>query len=244
MGAGPEILRELAPSGALRVALNHGNRVLVGRDETGRAQGISVDLAHALGARLGVAPVFVEFDRAVDVAASAGSDVWDVCFLAVDPARAQAVSFTHPYIRIEGCYLVHAESPAREMADISRLNLRIGAVEGSAYALHLARAPGAEGLLPFPTFAQAAAAFNSRHIDGLAGIRQAMEEEAGLRPVARILEPPFMEIRHAMAVPVSRPLAHAHLSKFIADRTLDGTVTTILERHGISGSCALPPGAA
>ena len=69
-------------------------------------------------------PDFVEFDRAVDVAASAGSDVWDVCFLAVDPARAQAVSFTHPYIRIEGCYLVHADSAAREMGDISRLNLR------------------------------------------------------------------------------------------------------------------------
>ena len=182
MGADPEILRELAPSGALRVALNHGNRVLVGRDEAGRAQGISVDLAHALGARLGVAPVFVEFDRAVDVAASAGSDVWDVCFLAVDPARAKAVSFTHPYIRIEGCYLVHAESPAREMGDISRLNLRIGAVEGSAYALHLARAPGAEGLLPFPTFAQAAAAFELTTYRWLGGHPSGDGRGGGLAP--------------------------------------------------------------
>ena len=56
-----------APKGRLRAALNHGNRVLVSRREDGTPQGITVDLASALAAALGVELDFVEYDRAVDV---------------------------------------------------------------------------------------------------------------------------------------------------------------------------------
>ncbi|WP_289154555.1 hypothetical protein [uncultured Salipiger sp.] len=54
----------------LRVALNPGNVLLVGRDEAGAAKGISVDLAHAFAAPERREPVFVEYNRAVDVSAS------------------------------------------------------------------------------------------------------------------------------------------------------------------------------
>jgi polar amino acid transport system substrate-binding protein len=241
MSVDPAVLRDYAPTGRLRVALNHGNRVLVARDASGAASGISVDLAHALAAELGLEPVFVEFDRAVDVSARAGADIWDVCFLAVDPARAATVAFTHPYVRIEGSYLVGSGSPAIRMEDVARLGLRIGVVEGSAYALHLARAPGAEGLVPFSRLAEGLAAFDSGTVDGLAGIRQAMEAEAAQRAGTRLLDPPFMEIRQAMGVPSGRPRAHAHLSAFLAQRARDGSVAAILERHGVAGSCAIVP---
>jgi polar amino acid transport system substrate-binding protein len=241
MGVDRDLLRDYAPHGRLRVALNHGNRVLVGRDAAGAAAGISVDLAQALGAEIGLDPVFVEFDRAVDVSSRAQADVWDVCFLAVDPARAATISFTHPYVRIEGCYFVGGGSPAAEAADVARLKLRIGVVEGSAYALHLARAPGGDGLVRFGTLAEALSAFDAGEVDGLAGIRQAMAGEAARRSGARLLEPPFMEIRQAMGVPAGRPLAQAHLSAFLAARARDGTVAAILERHGVAGSCAIVP---
>lgn len=235
------VFRTYAPGGTLRVALNHGNRVLVQRDALGAPQGISVDLANALAEELGTTPVFVEYERAVDVAASADEDAWDVCFLAVDPARAGTVAFTPPYIRIEGCYLVAADSPAHVMQDIARLGLRIGAVEGSAYALHLARAPGAEGLVRFSRFDEALEAFDGGSIDGLAGIRPAMEAEGALRPGTRVITPPFMEIRHAMGVPTGRTAALDHLTAFLQERALDGTIPAILEGNGIARNCAIAP---
>ncbi len=236
-----DFLKAYAPGGTLRVALNHGNRVLVRRDATGSPQGISVELAHALAAELGTLPTFVEYERAVDVSASADRHAWDVCFLAIDPARAGTVAFTPPYICIEGCYLVAAGSAAEEMADVARLGLRIGAVEGSAYALNLARAPGSEGLVPFSSFGAATGAFDGGAIDGLAGIRQAMEAEGAMRPGTRVLEPPFMEIRHAMGVPTGRTVAQDHLARFLRDRALDGTIPAILERNGIERTCAIAP---
>jgi polar amino acid transport system substrate-binding protein len=238
--ASDDVLNDYAPGGRLRFALNHGNRVLIGRDDAGQPEGISVDLARALAAELNAEPEFVEFERATDVASSASEDVWDVCFLAVDPSRAATIAFTHPYVRIEGCYLAQSES-AQVTDDVARLGLRIGIVEGSAYALHLARSPGSEGLVPFASFAEVTAALDGREVDGIAGIRQAMEAEAATRPGTRVLEPPFMEIRQAMGVPAGRPLAHAHLSAFLAARAADGTVAAILERHGVSGSSAILP---
>ncbi len=237
----PASLTDYAPGGRLRVAINHGNVILAGRDAEG-PKGISVDLARALAAELGVEPDFVEYDRAVDVASRADKDAWDVCFLAVDPARAQAIAFTQPYIRIEGCYLVGPGSPAQTAEDVVRLGLRIGAVEGSAYALHLGRAPGAENLVLMPAFAAACRAFDSGAIDGLAGIRRAMQGVASSRPGARLLEPPFMEIRQAMGLPAARPAAHAHLSAFLAERARNGSLARILEAHGVDGACALMPG--
>jgi polar amino acid transport system substrate-binding protein len=233
-----DLLNAYAPGGRLRFALNHGNRVLIGRDAAGRPEGITVDLAVALAAELGAEPVFVEFDRAVDVSSSASDDVWDVCFLAVDPLRAATIAFTRPYIRIEGCYLVRA-ADARVSGDVARLALRIGIVEGSAYALHLSRSPGVEALVTFASFAEAAAALDAGEVDGIAGIRQAMEAEAATCPGSRVLEPPFMEIRQAMGVPAGRTSAHAHLSSFLAVRAADGTIASILERHGVSGSSGM-----
>jgi hypothetical protein len=62
--------QDSATAPPLRVALNHGNVLLVGRDEAGAEKGISVDLAHAFAAPERREPVFVEYNRAVDVSAS------------------------------------------------------------------------------------------------------------------------------------------------------------------------------
>src|SRR5712691_1021716 len=99
-------VKELAPSGKLRAAINFGNPVLAQKDPaTGDARGVTGDLARELTRRLGVPVEFVPFDTAGKVSDSATTGVWDICFLAIDPVRAKGIEFTGPYVVIEGVYI-------------------------------------------------------------------------------------------------------------------------------------------
>src|SRR5262249_15343614 len=104
--ASPEIVKEIAPTGKLRAAINFGNPVLAQKDPaTGDARGVTGDLARELAKRLGVSVEFVAFDTAGKVSGSAKDGIWDICFLAIDPVRAADISFTGPYVVIEGVYI-------------------------------------------------------------------------------------------------------------------------------------------
>src|SRR5215469_4564773 len=63
--ASPDMVKELTPTGTLRVAINLGNIVLAQTDDaTGRPKGVTVDLARELARRLGVPVEFATFDAA------------------------------------------------------------------------------------------------------------------------------------------------------------------------------------
>ncbi|WP_168173076.1 transporter substrate-binding domain-containing protein [Thioclava sp. F34-6] len=221
--------------------MNHGNFVLVGRDDAGRPMGISVDLARAYAASCGCDLEFVEYDRAVDVSSSVGKDEWDVCFLAVDPERAKTIAFTEPYVRIEGCYLASADCEAADARALVASGALVGSVRGSAYTLTLQRKPGAEALTLYESLQVALEALDRGEVSAVAGIREAMAHESSHRPGSRVLSPPFMEIRQAMAMPQGRPEASADLQAFLRTALRDGTVGDILERHGVSRDCAIIP---
>lgn len=230
-----------APTGVLRVALNHGNGVLVGRTAQGQPVGISVDLAQRLGRSLGLRVAFVEYLRAVDVSDRAEADVWDVCFLAVDPKRAAVIDFTQPYVQIEGAYLAAAHCPARSAAELVASGARVASVIGSAYTLTLERQPGAEALVQMATLPLALRAMDAGQVAAVAGIGAVMQAEASKRPGARVLAPPFMQIRQAMGIVRGRGPAAAHLRAFVTSLAASGEVGEILERHGVQRACAVPP---
>lgn len=232
---------EIAPYGRLRVALNHGNRVLLGRDRLGRPQGISVDLAQALVDWLGLGLEFVEFDRAGDVTAAAREDLWDVGFLAIDPERAEIIDFTSPYVGIEGRYLASASCTVRDAGELVSSASKVGTVRGSAYTLTLQRKPGSDHLVVYPDFGSMMAGLEAGEVCAVAGIGDVMAREASWRPGARVLSPPFMEIRQALAIVKGRPKALDAVQQFLLDLARTGTIGEILERHGVSPTCAILP---
>src|SRR5215470_13296788 len=112
------VVTELAPSGKLRAAINFGNTVIAQKDPaTGEPRGVSAELARELSRRLGVPAEFVLFDTAGKVADAAKANAWDVAFLAADPVRAADITFSAPYVVIEGTYLVAENSPLRAIED-------------------------------------------------------------------------------------------------------------------------------
>ena len=131
-----EVVKDIAPTGKLRAAINLGNMVLAQKDPaTGEPRGVTADLARELGRRLGVPVEFVPFDAAGKVFEALKTGAWDIAFLAIEPVRAAEIAFTAPYVLIEGVYLVPINSPLRAVADVDREGVRIGVNKGSAYDL-------------------------------------------------------------------------------------------------------------
>lgn len=117
---------DLAPTGKLRAAINFGNPILAARNSTtGEPRGVSVDLSRELARRLGVPVQFVTYDAAGKVVEGLKSRAWDVAYVAIDPARAVDISYTAPYVLIEGAYLVPQGSAIRSNADVDREGVRV-----------------------------------------------------------------------------------------------------------------------
>lgn len=62
-----------------------------------------------------------------------------MAFLAVEPERAKDLTFTAPYVFIDGTYLVRADTPFRSVADLDADGVRITVGRGAAYDLALTR---------------------------------------------------------------------------------------------------------
>lgn len=227
---------QLAPSGTLRAAINLGNAVLARRDAaTGRLSGVSIDLARALAGQLDVPLEFVTFDTAAESVEAVAREAADVGFFAVDPRRADSVSFTAPYLLIEGCFLVRAESAVRGNDDVDRAGTRIVVGRGSAYDLHLTRHIAKAELVRVAVSSAVVDEFVARQLEVAAGVRQQLESD--MRRVAglRLLPEPFMIIRQAMGLPATRPAGLPTLSAFVERAKAEGLVAQALQANGVQG---------
>lgn len=227
------VLRELAPAGRLRVAINYGNAVLAQRDErTGEPRGITADLARELARRLAVPLEFVTYDGAGKIVAAAASNEWDVAFMAIDPSRAEQILFTPPYLIIEGAYLVRTEAPFRRVNDLDRAGVRIAVGKGAAYDLFLTRTLKHAALVRAASTAEVLGLFVAEELDAAAGIRQPLEVAAREHPEWRVIPERFMAIEQAMCAPAGREEGGKYLAAFIAEMKVSGFVAEALARHG------------
>ncbi|MBP1181196.1 ABC transporter substrate-binding protein [Methylobacterium sp. PvR107] len=235
----PKVLHDLAPTGTLRAAINLGNPVLAQAGPDGPA-GVSVDLARALAARLGVKVALVTYPGAGAVSGSAGSGAWDICFLAIDPKRAEGIAFTEPYVQIAGSYLVPVASPIRSLEEVDRDGVRVSVGRGSAYDLFLTRTLTHATLVRAPTSAEAVTAFARDGLDVAAGVAQPLAAYAAAHPEVRLLPGHFMEIPQAMGMPVGHPAGAAYLAAFLAQAKRDGLVRQGLKASGQDPDLAAP----
>jgi len=237
------LARALAPDGRLRAAINVGNPILAQRDAaTGEASGVSVDLARALGGELNVEVALILFERAALSVDAVRSEQADVGFFAVDPARAEGLRFTAPYVLIEGSYLVPGDSALQDNAGVDRPGNRVAVGQGSAYDLFLSRELRAAHLERVPNAPAVLQAVQAGQVEVAAGIRQLLERWASEDPSLRLLPGRFMVIEQAMGMPAGRGGAAAEaLGEFIERMKSSGFVAEALARHGVDGASVAPP---
>jgi polar amino acid transport system substrate-binding protein len=239
--AGAAVRAALAPSGTLRAAINFGNAVLAAKDEaTGEARGVSVDLARELARRLGLPLELVTYIGAGKVVEAIKAGVWDIAFLAVDPARAEEIDFTPPYVVIEGAYLVREESPLRANEEVDRPGIRVATATGSAYDLHLSRELKQASVVRASGPLAVVDRFVADGLEVAAGVRQQLEADMRRIGGLRLLPGRFMVINQAMALPRGRGGALAYLWDFVEELKATGFVAAALARHGIEGVAVAP----
>lgn len=231
----PAVLRDLAPSGVVRAAINLGNTVLAQRDAaTGAPRGVSVDLAQELARRLGVGVELVLFDAAGKVFEALHQGAWDVAFLAVDPSRGEQIEFTAPYMLIEGNYIVRSDSPVKSSADVDRPGVRVAVGAGSAYDLFLKRNLRAAQIDHRPTAAAAFELFLEDGLDAAAGVKQVVRKFAESHAGVRVLDDAFMVIEQAIGIPKTRVAGAQFLSTYVEEMKRSGFVANALRLSGQS----------
>jgi polar amino acid transport system substrate-binding protein len=239
----PDVVKDFAPTGTLRVAINLGNSVLAQTDKaTGKPRGITVDLAGELGRRLGLTPQLTTYDAAGKVfEALKSSGAWDVAFLAIEPARAAEIAFTAPYVIIEGNYMVPKDSTLRAVADVDRDGVRIAVAKGSAYDLYLSRTLKHAQLIRAGTGNEAMAMFVADKLEVSAGVRQPIVEFASRNPNLRVIEGRFMAIEQAMGMPKGRDTAVRYLRDFVEEMKASGFVADALTRNNKPDDALVAP---
>ncbi len=233
-----DALKDLAPTGKLRAAINLGNSVLAQKDEaTGQPKGITPDLARELGRRLGVPVEFVVYEAAGKVFDAGKTGAWDIAFIAIEPVRAAEIEFTAPYVIIEGTYMLPKFS-AKVIADVDRPGVRIAVGLKSAYDLYLTRTiknatvvrasmGGGKAMIDL---------FVNDRLEAAAGVKQALLAYAKDHPEVRVMDGHFMEIQQAIGTPKAARPALRYLRAFVEDVKASGFVDEAIKRSNQIGN--------
>jgi len=238
----PAVRSELAPTGKLRVGLNHGNFLLVtpGSSATD-PRGVASDLALELGRRLGVPVEFSKFDTAGSLGDAGRTGVWDVAFLGAEPQRAAEIAFTAAYLEIPATYLVPAGSPIRSVADVDREGVRIAVAEKSAYELWLSRNIKHAKLVLTKGIDGSLDAFVKDKLEALSGLRPRLLTDVQKLPGARVLDGQFTAVQQAIGTAKARVASATFLREFVEEVKAAGFVAEAISRNNVQGVSVAPP---
>jgi len=238
----PAIRSEIAPSGKLRVGLNHGNFLLVtpGSSATD-PRGVASDVARELGRRVGVPVEFIKFDTAGKLGDGVKTGAWDVAFLGAEPQRAAEIAFTAAYLEIPSTYLVPAGSPIRSVAEVDREGVRIAVADQSAYGLYLARTIKHAKLVMTQGLDSSFDVFVSQKLEALAGLKPRLLTDVQKLPGARILDGQFTAVQQAIGTAKNREASARFLRAFVEEVKASGLVAEAISRNGAQGVSVAPP---
>ncbi|HEY1474705.1 MAG TPA: transporter substrate-binding domain-containing protein [Pseudolabrys sp.] len=230
----PAVLKDLAPTGKLRAAINFGNPVLAQRGPNGEPRGVSAELASALAKKLGVAVDYVPFEAAGKSFAALAAGSVDVAFIAIEPARSAEVDFSAPYVIIEGTYMVRQESPLKDVGDVDRPGIRISVGLASVYDLYLTRTLKHATLVRAKVGGASAGipVFLEQKLDAAAGVREPFDAYAKEHPKMRVMKGAFQQIGQAMGTVKGKTAGAAYVGAFVEEMKANGFVADALKRSG------------
>ena len=239
-------IKELAPTGKLRVAIAVGpsaSALWTVRDPaTGKPKGVPVELGTAMAQKLGVPVELVEYASSGEIVVVArqrrlGRDLragrrrpqeGDRFRRAVSPA-AEHVS-------------VAPGSAIKTLAEANRAGVRIAIVDGTATGrASVAASPNAT-TVKVKNPDEAVDMMSAGKLDAIALSRESVGGLVDALPGSRVLEEAFLNSTTAVAVPQNKPAARAFVTDFIEEAKASGLVRRALDAMGLKTSQVAPAG--
>ena len=245
LAADEAVLKELAPTGTIRVAIAVGpapSGIYMLKDASTRGyKGVTIDLSEALSRKLGLPVTYVPFLGSGDIQNSAAAGTWDVTFMPVDDERRKFVDFGSSYHLLQSTYIVAPGSKIASLADANVHGVRIAGVKDTATFRASNRAAPSATHFAVGGVDEAIEMMRVGKIDAIALGRASLGGLVARIAGARILDESFMNSTTAVAVPKGRPLALAYLTTFIEEVKASGLVRRAFDDIGLKAEQVAPP---
>lgn len=239
-------LKELAPTGKLRVAIGVSPApsafYSIKDATTGKFRGVTVDLGAALARKLGVEVEFLPHLASGEIQGTVNNGVWDVTFMPVDEERKKLLDFGSPYHVLQSTYLVRDDSPIKSLADANAGGVRIvGAANTATFRASNRASPNAQHIAVEGVDA-AIEMMRAGKADAIALGRESLIGVAAKLSGSRILDGGFLNSTTAVAVAKGKPAALAYVSAFIEEAKASGLVRRSFDDIGLNNAVVAPAG--
>ena len=232
----PSASSTLAPTGTLRAALIASNPVLVTRRPDAPLGGVSVAVARALAAHLGVPVELKPYDNPASYNESLTTDDWDIGLAARDPSRAEHLAFSETFMEVDNGYVARPGSTPTTAEEVDRPGVKIAVAQGSAPHTVLRRLIKNAEIVPVPGgFESAREALSTGRADVYGDNLHLAHRIADALPGARVLPGRFNVVQMAIGVRKRAAAALPTVDEFVIRIRSDGTVEKAIAEAGLRG---------
>lgn len=232
----PSAASALVPTGKLRAALIASNPVLVTRGPDGTLGGVSVVVARALAAHLGVPVELKPYDNPARYNESLATDDWDIGLAALDPSRAEHLAFSVTFMEVDNGYVARPGAAATTAEEVDRPGVKIAVAQGSAPHTVLGRLIKNAEIIPVSGgFELAREALATGKADVYGDNLHLAHRIADALPGARVLPGRFNVVQMAIGVRKRAASALPTIDEFVNRIRSDGTVQKAIAEAGLRG---------
>src|SRR5215831_10071179 len=232
---------DLAPTGALRVAVFTGNPVLGSVDKSsGEVGGTTATLGRALADATGVPAKIIGYGAIAKMVEDAKTGAWDVAVVAYDPSRMGVLEFAPPHIVVDLTYLVAPGSTIRSVPDADRPGVHIAAAKGAATTLFLQRTLKSAQVMQADNEPAAFNLVKEGKAQVYAQNRYLLLGRVDELPGSRVLDDRFSAAEMCLVLPKGRANALAYVSDFVEQSKRSGTVQRAIDDAKLRGVSVAP----
>ncbi|WP_287129191.1 ABC transporter substrate-binding protein [Candidatus Cyanaurora vandensis] len=205
------------------------------RDETGRLQGLEVELARRFGTELGPRPVVLQELRTSErlTAVATGAVDFVIGNLSVTAQRARVVDFSVGYYRPYQALLVQRNDPAQTLGDL--VTARVAVLAGSSSVVGLKRWLPKAVVVTVSSYARARELLEQGIVQAVSADNTVLVGWQRENPSLRLLPAPLNG--YVLAIGLPKGIAHQDLRVWVNERLtqwqLDGSLAQAQRRWGL-----------
>jgi polar amino acid transport system substrate-binding protein len=242
--ANESAMKELAPTGKLRVALVFAPSMsvfFVVKDADGKPVGVTKALADELGKRLNVPVETVLFPNSGLATDAVESGAVDVSFMPVDEERKKRIAFGPAYVQAESTYMVTAATGAKTVDDVDKAGMRVVGIANTTTIRAATRTLKNTRIVAVTSIEEAVGLLRDGKADAFALSRDSLPTYVKQVPGSHMVDGAFQQIAIAIAVAKNKPAALAAVTEFMDEAKKNGTVRRALDNAGFKHDPVAPP---